>query len=191
MNSSTGIEIKKRKLPHWTLDGSVYFVTFRIREGRLLADEVAIVLQHVRSGDPSFYHLFAAAIMPDHMHLLLKPNEGVQLSRIMKGIKGVSARKVHLFRQTRMSGPPTGMSGPPVHSPLWQDESFDRIVRDQAEYEEKLRYVYYNPVKRGLTQDPANYPGWYGGAGIPACQSGSSIPNCQEEPDKNVWPTER
>ena len=189
MNPRNGIKIKRRKLPHWTLDGSVYFVTFRIREGQLLPDEVAIVLQHVRSGDPSFYQLFAAVVMPDHVHLLLRPNEGVELSRIMKGIKGVSARKVHLFRQTRMSGPPGKTSGSHSHSALWQDESFDRIVRDHPEYEEKLKYMYYNPVKRGVTQTPAAYPGWYGGVGISACQPGLGIPSCQKEPDTNVWPT--
>ena len=31
---------------------------------------------------------------------------------------------------------------------VWQDESFDRIVRDQAELNEKGRYILGNPFKR-------------------------------------------
>ena len=179
------ISVTRRKLPHWTLDGSLYFVTFRTNRGELSIQERAVVMEHLVSGDPKYYELIAAVVMPDHVHMLIKPKEGVTLSRIMKGIKGVSARKINIIRQTRMSGPPTGMSGPPEEisglindSTVWQDESFDRIVRDQEEFVEKLCYMYHNPVKKGLAQDPASYPGWYrkknGGAGIPACHKSNA-----------------
>ena len=31
---------------------------------------------------------------------------------------------------------------------MWQDESFDRIIRDEKEYSEKLKYIQNNPYKR-------------------------------------------
>jgi len=34
------------------------------------------------------------------------------------------------------------------------NESWDRIVRDQTELNEKLSYMLNNPVKKGLTEDP-------------------------------------
>jgi hypothetical protein len=40
---------------------------------------------------------------------------------------------------------------------VWQDESYDRIIRDDQELEEKLLYMYNNPVKAGLVADPADY----------------------------------
>src|SRR5262249_31005627 len=40
---------------------------------------------------------------------------------------------------------------------LWQDESFDRIIRDQREFEEKWNYVWMNSVKAGLAQHPEDY----------------------------------
>jgi len=86
-------------------------------------------------------------IMPDHAHLILKPRGGLILSRIMKGIKGVSARRLNELRGT------TGG--------VWQDESWDRILRDAAEFEEKLQYMIDNPVKLGLVNDGMEYDGWY------------------------------
>jgi REP element-mobilizing transposase RayT len=86
--------------------------------------------------------------MPDRAHALLEPLEGFALSRIMKGIKGVSAR---LINETR------GATG----KTIWQDESFDRIIRNQMELDEKISYVVNNPVKRELVSDPWEYPALY------------------------------
>ena len=85
--------------------------------------------------------------MPDHVHLLLQPMPGVSLSRIMKGIKGVSSKRLNDLRGTR--------------GPLWQDESWDRIVRDEEEFIEKLNYMLNNPMKSGLCDDGWTYEGWY------------------------------
>ena len=141
------LRIKRRRLPHWTLDGSTYFVTFRVAGDFFSSDERVIVLDHVRSGHGRFYDLAAAMVMPDHAHLILKPRYGFDLSRIMKGIKGVSARRVNTLRKTTGS--------------VWQDESWDRILRDAVEFEEKLQYMIDNPVKAGLAAEGEAYDGWY------------------------------
>jgi thiamine-phosphate pyrophosphorylase len=139
------LEIKTRNLPHWRLDGSTYFITFRLRSGELNPRERLAVLDHIRAGHRKFYNLLGAVIMPDHAHALLTPASGIDLSRITKGTKGVTANLVNKMR---------GRKGQ-----LWQDETWDRIVRDQDELDEKLRYLVYNPVKAGLAAD-----GWEYGA---------------------------
>jgi REP element-mobilizing transposase RayT len=141
------LRISRRRLPHWKLEGSIYFVTFRLISGALTALERQVVLHHLRSGDPKFYTLIAAVVMPDHVHLLVKPNDGIDLSRVMKGSKGVSGRKINKLRG--------------AHGNLWQDESYDRIVRDQEELDEKLQYMLMNPVKEGLVEEGWEYDGWY------------------------------
>ena len=118
------LRITRRKLPHWQLEGSLYFVTFRLEHGTLTSDERQLVLDHVRSGHPGFYNLLAIVVMPDHVHMLLQPNEGMALPRIMRGVKGVSARLVNQRRGSR--------------GQVWQDEWFDRIIRDDEEVHEKL-----------------------------------------------------
>jgi len=141
------LRITRRHLPHWTLDGSIYFVTARLATRPLSAPERREVLAHVRSGDGRFYRLVAAVIMPDHLHLLLKPSPGITLSRIMKGIKGVSARRINRRRGTR--------------GRVWLHESWDRVVRHQRELLEKIDYMLYNPWKAGLIEDLREYDGWY------------------------------
>lgn len=93
--------------------------------------------------------------MPDHAHVLLKPKPGVSLARITKGIKGVSARLINKRRGTQ--------------GPLWQDESWDRIVRHQKELLEKIDYMLHNPVKAGLVEHADDYEAsfWTGETDLP------------------------
>ncbi len=116
-------------------------------EGELTPGERTSILEHIRSGDPKFYTLIAAVVMPDHVHILLRPNDDVDLARIMKGTKGVTSRKVNDLRGVR--------------GVLWQDESWDRVMRNQAELDEKVEYCMKSAVKRGLVVDPWDYPWWF------------------------------
>jgi len=160
MDEST-LKKRRRNLPHWTLDGCVYFVTFRLAKGELSLTERKLVIEHLQAGNGKFYQLAAAVVMPDHVHLLFCPNSGFDLSRIMKGIKGASARLINQARQT---------SGT-----VWQDESWDRIVRDADEFEEKLQYMADNPVKQGLVASIDEYDCWIYYADWQA-QTGMSVP---------------
>ena len=87
-------------------------------------------------------------VMPDHTHLLLQALANsagtyIDLAEIMQGLKGASARSINKL---------LGRGGA-----LWQEEYFDRIMRDAAEYEEKMEYMWKNPVKAGLVGNPEDY----------------------------------
>lgn len=140
-------KITKRNLPHWSIEGATYFVTFRTKRETLSEEEIIEVTNHIKKGNNNFYELFAAVVMPDHVHLLLRPNADYSISRIMKGLKGVSSRKVNNIRKRKGS--------------IWLGESFDRIIRNENEFIEKMNYIMSNPVKKGLATDPIHYPGLY------------------------------
>jgi len=135
------------RLPHITQEGAYYIITIRLYAGKLTDEEKLIVLNHIRSGHDKFYRLVAVQVMPDHVHFVLKPEPGYDLKRIMKGIKGVSARKINQNRKS--------------HGSIWMTDYFDRIVRSQSDLEEKLNYMYENPVRAGIVEDANNYSGWY------------------------------
>jgi REP-associated tyrosine transposase len=86
--------------------------------------------------------------MPDHVHLLLTPLRDEQcwpypLHAVLKLIKGVSARNVNKLLAT---------SGP-----VWQEESFDHILRSNESFQEKQDYIRQNPVRAGLVDKPQDY----------------------------------
>jgi putative transposase len=85
------------------------------------------------------YLLDVYVIMPNHVHILLRPL--VSLARITGEIKGVSAKSAN----ARL-----GRTG----NRLWQDESFDHWVRNSTELERVKRYIEWNPAKAGLVTRP-------------------------------------
>ena len=79
-------QITRRCLPHWQQPGSIYFITWRVKNGETLA---------------------------------------------------------------------------PEEREIWQDERYDRMVRDENEFLEKWHYIRNNPVKLGLSDRPEDYPWLY------------------------------
>jgi len=140
-------KIRRRHLPHWHINGAVYFITFKTKDTIFSESEIEIVLDHIAAGTGRFYFLFSAVVMPDHVHLMLKPIKEYSLSNILKGIKGVSARKINITRNSKGS--------------IWKSESYDRIIRDENDLFEKLNYMLNNPLKRGLIDNPYDYNGLF------------------------------
>ncbi|MCI0524216.1 MAG: hypothetical protein L0Y75_03045 [Acidobacteria bacterium] len=67
----------------------------------------------------------------------------VALASIMQSLKGWTARQCNLALDRR--------------GQFWQHESFDHVVRNQAEWERVVNYVVKNPVKAGLVKDWQNW----------------------------------
>ncbi len=138
----------KRRLPHRELPGSTYFITFRVdrRIGPALESVplASIVEESVWFGHSERYLIDAYVIMPDHVHLLVKPIGEWTVSRILQGIKGFTAREINMRLNKR--------------GPFWQDERFDHLVRNDPDWLERFDYIYDNPVRAGLVQKPQDYP---------------------------------
>jgi REP element-mobilizing transposase RayT len=141
------LNISRRKLPHWTQADSVYFITFTAIKTFFNEPERTIIFNHIIEGNNKFYKLHALVVMPDHVHIMIEASKGFKLDRIMKGIKGVTAYLINKKRNTKGS--------------IWLKESYDRIMRNQKEYGEKLMYMYNNPFKKGLVKSPEDYEWWY------------------------------
>jgi len=120
----------RRRLPHWRLRDSVYFVTWRLHEEQreLSPAERDTVCNALRHANGERYALYAYVVMDDHVHAILAP--WAPLEEVVQAWKSYTA---HVIRR---------------REPLWQREYFDRIIRDREEYKEKLHYVLNNPFKR-------------------------------------------
>jgi REP element-mobilizing transposase RayT len=110
------------------------------------------------------------------------PQQTYALSDLLHGIKGASARAANRL---------LGRTGA-----FWMDESYDRIVRDQAEYVHFTRYLRANPTKTRLAADQFWLWPSESDTGIPACASTSGtrdtgIPACDSVSDVHPNPQAR
>lgn len=148
------LRITKRNLPHWQQGGATYFVTFRVSKGKLSEEERELVRAACLHGHRCKWRLWAIVVMPDHVHLLAQPlpcgkEQWYPLGEILHSVKSYSSHEINKRRKRK--------------GRIWLDESFDRIVRNEAEFREKLLYMANNPVKAGLAKREGEYPHFWQG----------------------------
>jgi REP element-mobilizing transposase RayT len=124
------------KLPHWRMDGSVYFVSWRLaaKQALLQPAERTLVADAIKHFAGERYGLWAYVVMDDHVHALVTPSDGFPLQEIVHTWKSFTTNR--LQRDFHRLGL------------IWQREYFDRIVRDEGELVAKINYILDNPEKR-------------------------------------------
>ena len=139
----------RRRLPHLQREDKPVFVTFRCWGTLVIPESLRdSVLSHCLHDDGQKIIAHAVVVMPEHVHMLFTPitdfyGGGFTLVEILNGIKGASAHTIN--KALRRSGP------------VWQDESFDHVLRSAESLEAKTRYICQNPVRRGLAKTPEEY----------------------------------
>ncbi len=94
-----------------------------------------IVYDALRFFDHQRYDLDEVVVMPNHVHLLVKPLAGHGLTDILHSWKSYTANRIN-ERLGRVGQ-------------LWQHESYDHIVRNEAAMNAIRRYIRENPSKAG------------------------------------------
>jgi len=89
------------------------------------------------------YKLLAWVIMPNHIHFLIKPINNHQISEIIKKFKTFTAHEANKI---------LNRSGK-----FWQEDYFDRYIRNYAHFIKTVDYIENNPVKAKLCQ---SYTEW-------------------------------
>ena len=126
----------RRRPPHWRQDNAAYFVTWRLmpHQPELSAPERDGIVEALTAFDGARYVLLAYVVMNDHVHVVLSELKTYSLDQIVHSWKSFTANRLQR-RHGRVGR-------------LWQDEYFDRIVRDESEFWQKVDYILSNPAKR-------------------------------------------
>ncbi len=103
-----------------------------LREGRI----AEIVENQFKHFDGKRYNLLAWCVMPNHVHAVIRPIAGHELSTILHSIKSYSAQRANSV---------LGRGGA-----FWQAETYDHLIRDEADLRHSVEYAYGNSDKAGM-----------------------------------------
>lgn len=128
-----------RRVEHWLDEGMGGCAL----KDPLASAEVQKALHHF---DGQRYELGAYVVMPNHAHAIVRPLlcDTFPLEHILQSWKRHTGREINRL---------LGTSGP-----FWQDETFDRIIRDEEHLYRAIQYIGANPRKAGLAPDKC--PRW-------------------------------
>jgi putative transposase len=146
---------RRRRLPHFDKPWAIYYVTIGTRGRRILSPAArSCVLAAARHFHNRRYDLFAACVMPDHVHLLLQPwfkdqpddgpNVFWSLGELMHSVKSFSAKRINALEGTQ--------------GQVWEEECYDRYVRGDHDLREKFNHILENPWRAKLVDPASEYP---------------------------------
>jgi putative transposase len=146
----------QRRLPHFRSPGSVYHVRSSVNPLLGRFNEEWMLEYSVLFGHKKTNLLHAYIIMPNHIHLVIEPlpvtntwnawcdyRQFHRLENIVRRLKSYSGRAIN--KRLKRSGP------------VWLDEYFDRIIRDDIDLDTVIDYIHHNPVRWGLVEQPEQY----------------------------------
>jgi len=139
------------RLPHWRADDVTYYVTFR-HSRDLTTEEVNLLTRTLLKPEARQWDLLILCVLPGATELMFtvrenKDGQPYELSEIVEKAKQRVGRQI--VKKTAERFPP------------FYQESYDRIVRDDPELEERWLEILESPVKSELCEDPEEWLGLY------------------------------
>ena len=139
INVALGHARRAARTPH-------FFTSFVTWERRFILQSIPLcdlldVLRQDRAKQRYEMHEFV--FMRDHVHLILTPAPLVSLEKAMQFVKGglsYRAKKELNFNRE-----------------IWEKGYNEHRIRDAADYDQHVDYVWNNPVKAGLAERPEDY----------------------------------
>jgi len=131
----------------YLIPGAAYFVTTNIRDNRFPYFEArhaealaSLIYRYRKQGD---YDLLGFVIMPDHLHLMVVPQNEITISSIMNRIKTAEAKRLISCG---------------LKPPIWWRRFYDRVMRDKDMLLAVLNYMQENPVRKEMVKEASEYP---------------------------------
>lgn len=146
---------RQRRLPgfDYANPDHAFLVTVRARFGtrpftnERLAREVVASLYWLRA--PARLHLYAYCLMPDHLHLLLRPGTVPEPLGLLLG-----RMKSFITRQSRWLG---------YTGTRWQPRCYDHVVRKRGDGGHIVAYSLASPVRKGPVMEANAFPAYRSG----------------------------
>lgn len=137
------------------IPNSYVFLTITTNYRRpILVDNINILRQAFKNTKNIYnFEIFACVILPDHIHLLLRPENIDEYPKIIHSIK-------YSFSENLQKG---GIVIPPYNTTkskikkgdkgIWQRRYWEHTISDEDDLYKHLDYIHYNPVKHNYAKN--------------------------------------
>lgn len=135
------------RLPRPVADGLIYHALNRGNNRAAVFEapgDYALFLEALAQTRQRYpFRLYGYCLMTNHFHLLLQPEDGPNISRILQSL--TVAHTWHFHKRHRSVG----------H--VWQGRFKSPVIQDDDHFWTVLRYVESNPLRAGMVGDLAEY----------------------------------
>ena len=127
----------------WRFNWIENYLDMQTNVAHLKKREIAIIVKDtILYYENINYELDAWVIMPNHVHLLIKPKNEIKINQILQRIKSYTGKEINKLLER--------------HGKFWQEESFDHWIRP-GKFLYWHDYIINNPVKAKLCKFPEDW----------------------------------
>lgn len=140
--------------------GASYFFTLVTHERRpIFANDANVLQWHNAVAKLQRKRPFvveAEVILPDHLHMLWSlPRGDADFATRIRLIKTYFTKSLGLGDDAKPTHASRASKG---ERDVWQRRYWEHLIRDENDWQVRLDYIHYNPVKHGLVARPADWP---------------------------------
>lgn len=129
------------------IEGSYVFLTV-VTNNRspILVENIELLRTAFSNTNKNYnFEIFGTVILPDHFHIIIRPEDISKYPKIISSIKYYFSRNLNVVGQVcptydRSKG-------------IWQRRYHEHTIRDDDDLYKHLDYIHFNPVKHGLVQN--------------------------------------
>lgn len=138
------------------LKGHYYFITVTTyNRNNILIQNIDLLRKSFECSKQMFeFDIIAIVVLPDHMHLILKPETPADYSKIIGKIKRDFTKALddeYIDKNISKSRIKRKEKG------VWQRRFYEHTIRNEKSFNDLLDYIHFNPVKHGYVQNVKNW----------------------------------
>lgn len=136
------------------IENSCVFITIVTYDRKpFLLDNIGLLRESFREVRQKYsFDILACVILPEHIHLILKPESIKSYPKIIRALKYNFSKKINegtmaivpYFEDSRRAGLLSRQNR------IWQRRYYEHTIRDEDDLNKHLDYIHYNPVKHGI-----------------------------------------
>lgn len=150
------------------IHGSYVFLTVvTYNRKKILTENIELLRNSFKNAKKYFnFEIIAVVILPDHFHILLKPENIADYPKIITSIKFYFSRRFSVVGQECPTYKLTNYKKHENIYPcptynraknIWQRRFFEHTIRDEKDLNNHLDYIHYNPVKHNYVENTSNW----------------------------------
>jgi len=134
------------------LNGYSYFLSIKTYQNNpILIKNITLLRESFKESKRKYnFEIEAIVILPDHIHTIITPKKAKDYPHIIRTIKTYFSRHLdpkyyeHLFQsQSQIDN---------RNKPVWQRRYYEHTIRDEKDFNRRMNYIHYNPVKHGYVK---------------------------------------
>ena len=129
-----------------------YFITIVTHNREpLLIEHIALLRDSFRrSKQKHEYVIEAIVVLPDHLHMIIRPKIATEYSQIISHIKRSFIYGLPDTVKEKLKMKLGNAKYKRKHAGIWQERFYEHTIRNEKDLLEKMMYMQNNPVKHGL-----------------------------------------